>query len=255
MSNSKQVYQLKVTLDGIKPPIWRRLLVKEDINLLTLHEIIQRAMGWADQHLHMFTLAGQIYGDPEDDEFGDLGTKNETRYKLNKLGLVEKSKFKYEYDFGDSWQHTILVEKIIPAEKGIHYPICLTGRRAFPPEDVGGVWGYENFLEAITDPHHKEHDEYLEWIGGSFDPEEFDRDEVNELLRIIRSARGKHTTYFESEDEEMDGLLPTEQEQMAFLEGLTDWTNNLGSELLGKFESLPLRHDIVTWLLIGIKEL
>ena len=248
MSNPKQVYQLKVTLDGIKRPIWRRLLVKEDINLLTLHEIIQRAMGWEDYHLHMFTLAGQIYGDPEDDEFGDLGTKNETRYKLNKLGLVEKSKFKYEYDFGDSWQHTILVEKIIPAEKGIHYPICLAGRRAFPPEDVGGVWGYKNFLEAMTDPHHKEHDEYLEWIGGSFDPEEFDRDEVNELWRVIRSARGKHTTYRESEDEEMDGLLPTEQEQMAFLEGLTDWMNNLGSELLGKFESLPLRHDIVTFL-------
>lgn len=117
MSNPKHVYQLKVTLEGVKHPIWRRLLVKEDINLLTLHEIIQRTMGWEDYHLHMFTIAGQIFGNQEDDEFGDLGMKNETRYRLNKLGLGEKSKFKYEYDFGDSWEHTILVEKIIPAEK------------------------------------------------------------------------------------------------------------------------------------------
>jgi hypothetical protein len=90
MSNPKQVYQLKVILDDVKSPIWRRLVVKEDINLLTLHEIIQRAMGWQDYHLHMFTIAGQIYGDPVDDEFGDLGTKNETHYKLNKLGLGKK---------------------------------------------------------------------------------------------------------------------------------------------------------------------
>lgn len=117
MSNPKHVYQLKVTLEGVKHPIWRRLLVKEDINLLTLYEIIQRTMGWEDYHLHMFTIAGQIFGNQEDDEFGDLGMKNETRYRLNKLGLGEKSKFKYEYDFGDSWEHTILVEKIIPAEK------------------------------------------------------------------------------------------------------------------------------------------
>jgi hypothetical protein len=250
MSYPKQVYQLKLTLDGVKPPIWRRLLVKEDINLLTLHKIIQRAMGWDDYHLHMFTVAGQIFGDPEDDEFGDLGTKNEIRYKLNKLGLGEKSKFKYEYDFGDSWEHTILVEKIVPAEKGAHYPVCLTGKRACPPEDVGGVWGYENFLEAITDPNHKENDEYLEWIGGSFDPEGFDLDEVNELLRGIRSARSRRTPYLEPEpeDEEMDELIPTEQEQMAFLEGLTDWLNNLGAELLGDFEALPLRRDMVTFL-------
>jgi hypothetical protein len=248
MSNPKQVYQLKLTLDGVKPPIWRRLLVKEDINLLTLHEIIQRAMGWEGYHLHMFTIAGQIFGDQEDDEFGDLGTKNETRYRLNKLGLGEKSKFKYEYDFGDSWEHTILVEKIVPAEKEVHYPICLTGKRACPPEDVGGVWGYENFLESITDPNHKEHDEYMEWIGDSFDPEEFDLDEVNEILRGIRSARGRRTPCIESENEEMDELIPTEQEQMTFIEGLTDWMNNLGVELLGNFEALYLRRDMVTFL-------
>lgn len=115
----------------------------------------------------------------------------------------------------------------------------MTGKRACPPEDVGGVWGYENFLEAITDSHHKEHDEYLEWIGGSFDPEEFDLDEVNEMLRSIRSARGRRAAYLESEDEEIDELLPTEQEQMALLEGLTDWMNNLGAELLRNFEALP----------------
>lgn len=90
MSTPKQVYQLKVALDDVKPPVWRRLLVAGETNLLTLHEIIQRAMGWQNYHLHMFTIAGQIYGDPEADEDGDLGTKNETRYRLNQLGLVKK---------------------------------------------------------------------------------------------------------------------------------------------------------------------
>ena len=133
-------------------------------------------------------------------------------------------------------------------KKGAHYPVCLTGKRACPPEDVGGVWGYENFLEAITDPNHKEHDEYMEWIGGLFDPEEFDLDEVNELLRGIRSARSRRTPYLESEDEEMDELVPTEQEQMTFLEGLTAWMNNLGAELLDNFDALPLRRDMVIFL-------
>ena len=113
MSGDKSVYQLKVTLDDSKPPIWRRILVSENITLDSLHEILQIVMGWENYHLHMFTINGQIYGDPEDDEYGYLGTKNEARYRLDQLSLREKSKFSYEYDFGDSWDHTILVEKIL----------------------------------------------------------------------------------------------------------------------------------------------
>ncbi len=115
-------------------------------------------MGWTNSHLHMFRIDEQIYGDPEDDEYGDLGTKNESCYRLNKVAGREGMKFHYEYDFGDGWGHTLLVEKILPAEKGTSYPVCIKGKRACPPEDVGGVWGYEEFLEAIADPKHKEHD-------------------------------------------------------------------------------------------------
>jgi hypothetical protein len=201
MPVDKSVYQLQVTLDRSKPPIWRRILVPGNFTLYNLHEILQLVMGWENYHLHMFTIDDQIYGDPEDDEYGDLGTKDETHYRLDQLDLRERSKFSYEYDFGDSWDHTILVEKILAAEKGVRYPICLKGKHACPPEDVGGVWGYQNFLEAIADPEHEEYEEYLVWIGGEFDPEAFDQDEVNQALRAFEPARGRRTVRYEPEDD------------------------------------------------------
>jgi hypothetical protein len=166
-----QIYQIQVTLDGIHPPIGRRILVPGNITLLKLHDILQIVMGWEDYHLHMFTIEGSIYGNPRDDEYGDLGTLDEASFTLNQVVYGEKQRFTYEYDFGDSWDHTLLVEKISPPEEGIRYPVCLKGKRACPPEDVGGMWGYENFLEAIRDPNHDEHEEYLMWVGGEFDPE------------------------------------------------------------------------------------
>ncbi|MGD8404255.1 MAG: plasmid pRiA4b ORF-3 family protein [Anaerolineales bacterium] len=201
MPVDKSVYQLQVTLDRSKPPIWRRILVPGNFTLYNLHEILQLVMGWENYHLHMFTIDDQIYGDPEDDEYGDLGTKDETHYRLDQLDLRERSKFSYEYDFGDSWDHTILVEKILAAEKGVRYPICLKGKHACPPEDVGGVWGYQNFLEAIADLEHEEYEEYLVWIGGEFDPEAFDQDEVNQALRAFEPARGRRTVRYEPEDD------------------------------------------------------
>ena len=186
MSTPKTVYQLKVTLDDSKPPIWRRILVPDNITLADLHEIIQRTMGWGNYHLHMFNIFGQVFGDPEDDEYGDFGTKNEKRYRLNQLGLREKTKFSYEYDFGDSWEHVVLVEKILEPDPDVAYPVCIKGRRACPPEDVGGVWGYAEFLVAIKDPNHPEHEMYTEWIGDDFDPAYFEIDEVNSLLARLR---------------------------------------------------------------------
>ena len=94
-------------------------------------------------------------------------------------------KFVYEYDFGDSWEHVILVEKILQLETGVNYPICLGGKRACPPEDCGGIWGYGDLLEAIQDPTHPEHKDMLEWLGGSFNPEGFDVDIVNQRLKTI----------------------------------------------------------------------
>ncbi len=191
MPTPKTVYQIKATLKDSKPPIWRRILVPEDTSLYDLHEILQRVMDWGNYHLHQFTIAGQLYGDPENDEYGDFDTKNEKRYRLNQLGLRENSRFTYEYDFGDSWEHILLVEKILPADKGTRYPVCIAGKRACPPEDVGGIWGYEEFLEAISDPAHPEHDEMLEWVGGDFDPEECDLDEINQSLQRFKPSRGR----------------------------------------------------------------
>jgi hypothetical protein len=138
-SQSNQIYQIKVTLDDTHPPVWRRIQVPSNTTLLKLHDILQVVMGWDDYHLHMFTIEGSIYGDPADDEYGDFGTIDEANYKLNKVIYQEGQRFSYEYDFGDSWDHTLLVEKILPPQESVRYPICLKGKRACPPEDVGGV--------------------------------------------------------------------------------------------------------------------
>ncbi|MBU1662577.1 MAG: plasmid pRiA4b ORF-3 family protein [Chloroflexi bacterium] len=181
---SKQIYQIKVTLRDSSPPIWRRIQVRSDTRLDELHLILQDVMGWDNYHMHQFVIQGEYYGQPCDDDFMDM--RNESKYKLSDLVSGEKFKFVYEYDFGDSWEHSLLVEKILPVEKGIQYPVCIKGKRACPPEDVGGVWGYASFLEAINDPKNPEHEEYLEWVGGEFDPEKFDLDEVNAALNSYR---------------------------------------------------------------------
>ena len=180
------IYQIKVTLEGSKPPIWRRILVPINITLGELHHILQAVMGWWDYHLHQFIVGGTYYGVPHPDYDDYLEMRDESQVKLNEIVAGEGFKFRYEYDFGDSWLHNLLVEKVLPPEPGQQYPVCIKGKRACPPEDVGGVWGYDDFLEAIQNPNHPEHDDYLEWIGGEFDPEEFDLDEVNEALRGLR---------------------------------------------------------------------
>jgi hypothetical protein len=178
------IYQLKVTLDESKPPIWRRILVPGDVTLEKLHYIIQVAMGWTNSHLHQFMVGQTYYGEPHPDYGFEM--KNERRARLNQIASREGSRFRYEYDLGDSWLHDLLVEKILEPEPGQWYPVCIEGKRACPPEDVGGVWVYAGFLEAIGDPDHPEHEDYLEWIGGEFDPEEFDLEETNEMLRKLR---------------------------------------------------------------------
>ena len=172
------VYQIKVTLEDSKPPIWRRLLVPPNVTLGDLHYILQIAMGWTDSHLHQFIIGGKYYGVPDP----DMEAIDEDRVKLAQIISGEKFKFRYEYDFGDSWSHLILVEKILPAEPGQPYPICLTGKRHGPPEDCGGVYGYDDFVKAMANPKHPEHKSMKEWYGEDFDPEAFDLDEVNAML-------------------------------------------------------------------------
>ena len=180
-----QIYQIKVTLTDLQPPIWRRIQVRGDTTLARLHRILQAVMGWTDMHLHQFVIREKYYGVPDEDEGGFSKTRDERKYKLSELVAGAGAPFTYTYDFGDNWEHILELEKTFPPDKTIRYPVCVAGAHAGPPEDVGGIPGYENFREAIGDPQHPDHKELSEWIGGSFDPEAFDLDEVNQLLRAM----------------------------------------------------------------------
>lgn len=179
---NKQVYQFKITLKDIKPTIWRRIQVESDITLRQLSCVIQAAMGWMGGHLHMFIIGGAEYSAPNED---CEGIKDDSKAVLGKLLARGPKQFIYEYDMGDGWKHSIVLEAALPVEAGKTYPLCLAGARACPPEDCGGTYGYEDFLKAIGDKKHPQHKELLEWIGGDFDPELFDLEETNALLAEI----------------------------------------------------------------------
>lgn len=182
----RAILRIKISLSGVsKPPVWRRLLVPADIRLDRFHEVIQAAMGWENYHLHVFTNGSARYGmrDPE------LDHRDERRTTLNRLVKGSGDRIRYAYDFGDSWEHDIAVEEVLPADEDRSYPICLTGKGACPPEDCGGVWGYEELREVLADPAHEEHENMLEWLGlergSEFDPARFDVDEVNAALGLV----------------------------------------------------------------------
>ena len=184
----QEIYQIKVTLLGTRPPIWRRLLVPAGLTLEQLHDVLQAAMGWEDCHLHDFRIGLKRFGkpDPNDRLLGLPATGNERTVRLfTVLGKVG-AKAVYTYDLGDSWEHAIVVEKVLPLEPGVPYPICVGGKLQGPPEDCGGIPGYYNLLEAIRDPAHDEHEEMLDWIGGDFDPEAFSVDDVNQRLTLLQ---------------------------------------------------------------------
>jgi hypothetical protein len=185
------IYQLKVTLVGSKPPIWRRILVSGDVNLSVFHQILHDVMGWTDSHLHLFVAGGIMYSAPYDDYADDLEIefRDESKYKLSQLLKREKDSLIYEYDFGDSWEHKIILEKILPDDGSTETPSCIKGKRACPPEDCGGIWGYANLIEIVQNPKHPEHQEMLEWLGESLDPEYFDLDDINEGLQTYRKPR------------------------------------------------------------------
>jgi hypothetical protein len=180
---SERVFQFKITLKGITPPIWRRIQTK-DCTLDDLHEHIQTAMGWTNSHLHQFVINRQFYGDPMLLEENFEAIEDSTATKLSKIIPKDgkRFKFRYEYDFGDGWEHEILFEGVQPVEKGVRYPLCVEGERACPPEDVGGIGGYEEYVQAMANPKSKRHKEFLEW-GGPFDPEKFDAQAVTKEMR------------------------------------------------------------------------
>lgn len=180
------ILQFKISLKDISPPIWRRIQVPCTYSFWDLHVAFQDAMGWLDYHLHMFELSEPItrkrvnIGIPVDDGFEDdfVLLPGWPLSVANFLTLANRSAT-YTYDFGDDWQHAIRLERIEPRDKNQKYPICIAGRRACPPEDCGGIHGYSEFLEAIKNPDHEEHQNMLKWVGGSFDPEHFEPNSVN----------------------------------------------------------------------------
>ncbi len=185
----KTVHQLKVTLQNVTPPVWRRVQVPSTTKLSDLAWILQAAMGWDGGHLHAFETADRRrYRGPDRDWGSD--DLDERKYKLGATLARVGSKIRFDYDFGDGWEHDVVVEAIAPVERGVQYPVCVDGRRACPPEDCGGPWGYGELLEALADPAHERHDEFLEWTGDEFDPAAFDADDTTAAMQAARPFRG-----------------------------------------------------------------
>ncbi|WP_395160940.1 plasmid pRiA4b ORF-3 family protein [Ilumatobacter sp.] len=177
----RRVHQLKVTLGGVTPPIWRRIVVDGGETLSHLHSIIQAAFGWHDAHLYDFNIDGVRYGVPDGDDWTPV--KDERRVSIDQAIGNGDRKIRYTYDFGDNWDHDVVLDKTISAADIATVPDCIGGRRACPPEDCGGPWGYQELLDILADPSHPEHDERLEWTGGTIDPDAFDPAEFSGNLR------------------------------------------------------------------------
>ena len=180
---SDKVYQLKITLMGCKPPIWRRILVPGSMTLCCLHSAIQEVMGWSDTHLHEFEKDGNLWGPADSQSFEELGHRDESQMRLDQLLRFVKNSCQYIYDFGDYWRHKIVVEKILPAN-GLIKPSCIAGKRHCPIEDIGGPGGYADFLDDSTyDPDLEEHEHARELRETFVDV--FDIDAANsELARM-----------------------------------------------------------------------
>ena len=175
--------QLRVSLMEITPTIWRRMLVPGSVRLAKLHLMLQAAMGWTDSHLHDFRVGDKVYGTQIDDYPDDELNEND----VTVLQVCrDERRFVYQYDFGDSWEHEVVVEGQWWSPIGLKFGVCLDGQNACPPEDCGGWPGYAEFLEAIGDPEHEEHERFLRWVGGSFDPTAFDLAVANAALQRVR---------------------------------------------------------------------
>lgn len=178
----RQIYQLKISLVEVSPPVWRRVLVPAAYTLDRVHRVIQYAMGWRDLHLHSFDINGKQYGEPDPD--GELVLHDELETRLDAV-VTKGDTFGYTYDFGDWWEHQLTVEDILPAEPDERYPYCRAGERSCPPEDVGGAYAYGELREALGDRAHPGHVEWRARVGEGFDPEAFDPARASTLLRRL----------------------------------------------------------------------
>jgi hypothetical protein len=186
----KRVVTIKVTLRGSKPPIWRRLVMPASSTLADLHDAIQASMGWRDCHLHHFDVDERYYGNRSTmDEVED-----ERRLTLNTLVNAGTQRFSYTYDFGDDWEHIITIEKVTLTDTPPAGPVCIAGKRACPPEDCGGIWGYYHLLEVLADPSHPEHKEMADWLEDDLDPEAFDLAKANVMLGVYAGWSSRDLT-------------------------------------------------------------
>lgn len=189
MAKAKEkILQLKIQLRDSKPPIWRRVLVKESTLLGDLHIILQVIMGWTDSHLHMFLHNGQEYGPfyPDDDYNEDIeDLKNEDHYTVRDFLKRAKAKMVYIYDFGDDWTHEIILEGTEKDCKEPFLPACITGEKACPPEDCGGISGFYRMLSQLEDKESEDYEEIRDWLGEDFNPDFFDIKKINKSLKKI----------------------------------------------------------------------
>jgi hypothetical protein len=187
---SLMVYELDITLEDVAPAIWRRVQVPAEITMAELHHVIQIAMGWTDAHFHQYLVAGEVIGvpDPDGDPVAGTPLTDETTVRLVDVALANTT-LRYEYDFGDRWQHRIVVGRVLPHDAKV--AVCVDGARACPPEDCGGAGGYGELLDILADPSHVDHDARLAAVDGALDPEAFDRERVNALF-VLRSTLPRH---------------------------------------------------------------
>jgi Plasmid pRiA4b ORF-3-like protein len=186
------LYQLKITLKWSEPSIWRRVVVPGDMMLDRLHDVIQIAMGWTDSHLHRFVGASGLFNgvafQSKDPDFGepDDDVADESDHTVAELAPRTKSKFVYEYDFGDGWLHDVIVEKILAPDPAFKAPVCLAGENAGPPEDCGGIGGYYEMLRKVADASDPDHEDMKEWLGDTWDATHFDLKRVNTALKRLK---------------------------------------------------------------------
>jgi hypothetical protein len=235
--STQKILQIKMILREIKPPIWRRVLVSDQITLWDLHEVIHAVFGWAGYHLHEFKIGNVIYGDPEDSELMDFIKEDESLYRLSDFNFNKGSQLTYLYDFGDNWKHTILVEKVLPYDKKARLPQFLEGKRAAPPEDVGGEFGYSQFLEVIKNPKDTDHESSLIWVGGSFDPEAIDVKKINYRINLIAQQLNDWNV-------RLNLWIPDPEDWVDPDVAVKNWLKTLQKRDLEKIQSLPLLTNI-----------
>jgi hypothetical protein len=197
-NKSNSIFQIKITLTRTDKPIWRRILVPSNLNLERLHDAIQISMGWNFAHLFEFTVGDRRYGEPDPYAIAGEQVFHAKNLKLSSIFDRGIQKFSYLYDFGDHWEHEILIEKQVESKDQRRYPVLVHGERRCPPEDVGGIDGFEEFLNAIQDSNHEDHQHFLDWAGDDYDPNDIDLDRLNLGLEMMANrlrSRPRKTTH------------------------------------------------------------